>query len=98
MSEEKQRSVSFNHYLDKKVLITFSLNRSIVGVIKGWDSLNLIIDEAVETRSLPGKDGEPVEYTRSLGQILIRLANICSILPEDGYEPIVINAEPVEQE
>lgn len=90
---QHQKAVSFNQYLDKKCFIIMGPFRQVVGIIKGWDPLNLVVEDAVETRTLQASSDAPIkELTRSFPSLLLRCQNIESILPCDGYEAVDIAA------
>jgi small nuclear ribonucleoprotein (snRNP)-like protein len=83
----KDRTVSFNQYLDKECFVVFNQHHEIKGVIKGWDSLNLIIADATEYRSIQN-NCQSKELVRILGEVLVRIQTIESIFPSQGYEKI----------
>lgn len=87
-SNQKDRTVSFNQYLDKECVIILSSYRSITGIIRGWDSLNLVVENATENRSFGTEGNTQHEVKRTFPQVLIRLQTIQSILPTDGYVAI----------
>ena len=81
--QQKDRTVSFNQYLDLKCNIVLDSNRQLTGVIVGWDSLNLVVHQATETQLVRASATTPErEITRSFPHpILVRCQNIESIFP-----------------
>jgi U6 snRNA-associated Sm-like protein LSm7 len=70
-------------YLNTRIDVKFNGGREVHGVLRGYDAIfNLVLDDAVETRS------DATEAPRKLGLVVARGSQVILISPVDGYEQI----------
>jgi len=76
-------------YLDKRIRVTLSGGRTIVGKLMGFDGLvNLVLDDSIELLRDPSDATILTEVTRYVGLVVARGPVVTVVAPEEGLREI----------
>lgn len=85
----KESIIKLDHLVNKPVAVKFLGGREISGKLKSADgSMNLILDDAIETKRSSDTPEVLRDKQRTLGIVILRGAQILSIETLDGAEEI----------
>lgn len=94
---KKESIIDLTKYLDQEVHVKFQGGREVSGKLKGFDqTLNLVVDNAVEYLRDPEDSYKITENSRKLGLIVCRGMAVTVVSPQGGYESIPNPFENIE--